>query len=96
MVGLEASLKHTLKYLDQAPDYCILNFCRLLYSYATRNVVVSKRAAAVWTIEHFPEQRQIIETTLRVFERDENWGDQGLLQSGVRGFYQFLCSKIAE
>ncbi len=94
--SLEASLKHTFKYLDMYPDYSVLNFCRILYSYRTKNVVVSKRQAAVWSQEKFPEWSRLIECALRVFEREEKNEDRSLLQYKIREFHQFLCQKIGE
>ena len=96
VVGLEASLKNTVKYLNQHPDYCILNFCRLLYSYNTKDVVVSKRGAAEWTQGHFPEWRELVESALRIFEREGGEEDRQLLESGIMEFYQFVCSEIEE
>jgi len=81
VVGLEASLKCTLKYVDMHPDYCMLNFCRILYSFSTKNVVVSKRRAAEWVQGQFPEWSQLIETALRVYEREEHEEDRQLLVS---------------
>jgi hypothetical protein len=94
--GLDAALKHTLKYLDTHPDYCMLNFCRILYSFSTKNVVVSKRRAAEWIQEQFPGWSQLTGCALRVFEREERKEDRNLLQSKTREFYQFLCRKIEE
>lgn len=94
--GLKASLKHTVKYLDRYPDYCILNFCRMVYSYSTKNVVISKRAAAEWGLENFPKWRHLIEAALRVYEREDKKEDQRLLKSEIEGFYQFVRDKIEE
>jgi hypothetical protein len=48
---LEAALWHEhdfiVKHLAEYPDYCILNLCRLIYSFQTRDVVVSKRFSGV-------------------------------------------------
>ena len=93
-IGLEAILNHALKYLDQHPDYCILVFCRLLYSYNTRDVVVSKRRAAEWTCKHFPEWRELVESALQIFEREEREEDQITAQSEIKEFYRFICSEI--
>lgn len=47
---LESALFGELEYVEEHlhlyPDYCILNLCRLIYSFETRNVVVSKAQAA--------------------------------------------------
>ncbi len=94
VAGLEAVRKHTMNYFDQHPDYCILNFCRLLYSYNTKDVVISKRRAAEWTGEHFPEWRELVESALRIFEREERDKDRSTVQSGIGEFNQFIHYKI--
>lgn len=93
-VGLDAALKHTLKHLETYPDYCILNFCRLLYSYSKKDVVISKRAAAEWVMERFPDWRQLACAAVRVYEREEQGEDRRLLNSEIKGFYQFMCGEI--
>jgi hypothetical protein len=96
VVGLKASLKHTLKYLDMHPDYCILNFCRILYSYRMKDVVVSKRTAAEWVIVSFHNWRKLVEAALRVYEREgqEQEKDRQLLESEIKNFYQFITGEI--
>ncbi len=93
-LGLDASLRCTLKYLDTHPDYCVLNFCRILYSFSTKNVVVSKRRAAEWVQEQFPEWSQLIAAALRVYEREEHEEDRQVLVSRIKEFNQFIVSGI--
>jgi len=94
MAGLESVLKHTLKYLDQRPDYCTIVFCRLLYSYNTKDVVISKRSAVEWTSKHFPEWRELVDAALWIFEREGRDEDMRLVQSKTVEFYRFLQYKI--
>jgi hypothetical protein len=96
VVSLKASLKHTLKYLDTHPDYCILNFCRILYSYRMKDVVVSKRTTAKWVIVSFHNWRQLVEAALRVYEREgqEQEKDRQFLESEIKNFYQFITGEI--
>ena len=92
IAGLEASMKHTRINLDRHPAYCVLNLCRLLYSYKTQDVVISKRGAAEWTINHFPDWEELIGSALRVFEREEKNEDLNLLQSRIHEFYRFIIA----
>lgn len=43
--SLYGELDYIEKHLRDYPDYCILNLCRLIYSFKTRDVVVSKAQA---------------------------------------------------
>ncbi len=92
--GLESSMKHTGKNLDMHPAYCVLNLCRLLYSYRTQDVVVSKRLAAEWTMEHFPDWQELVDSALRVFEREEKNEDKSLLESRIHEFHRFVITAI--
>ena len=44
--ALLGELDFVEKHLHDYPDYCILNLCRLMYSFETSDVVVSKALAA--------------------------------------------------
>jgi len=94
--GLEVSRKDTEKYLTRYPEYCILNFCRLVYSYSTKNVVISKRAAAEWVIDRFDVWSYLIEAALRVYEREGEEEDRRLLESEIERFYKFTRDRIEE
>ncbi len=96
MKGLKSVMDHTVKNMENHPAYCTLNFCRLLYSYATGDVVVSKRRAAEWTIEHFPEWDTLVGSALRVFEREERDGDRRQIQTKMKKFHKFISGKIRE
>ncbi len=92
--GLESTMKHTVEHLEKHPAYCILNLCRLLYSYRTRNIVVSKRRAAEWTMENYPDWKELIDSALRVFEREEENGDMSLLQTKINEFHRFVAKAV--
>jgi hypothetical protein len=57
---LDRELEHVERHIaegDTDPyeaSYAILNGSRILYSIETRNVVLSKRAAGKWALEHLP------------------------------------------
>ncbi len=58
--ALAGELAYVEKHLDQYPDYCILNLCRLMYSHRTGDVVTSKAAAGAWATKEFPQWERLI------------------------------------
>jgi hypothetical protein len=68
----------------------------MVYSYATRDVVVSKRASAQWFQRAFPEWSSTIEAARRFYDRQMTAQDQELLKSTVRDFFAFACERIRE
>jgi hypothetical protein len=59
--ALRAEMTYVEEHLETYPDYCILNLCRLIYSYETLDVVVSKTIAAAWAVDAFPQWTHLIE-----------------------------------
>ena len=59
--ALRSEMAYVEEHLARYPDYCILNLCRLVYSYETRDVVVSKTIAATWAVDAFSQWRHLIE-----------------------------------
>jgi len=94
--GLEVEREYIERHLHQYPDYCVLNLCRLLYSYRNKNVVVSKQASAEWALKQLDNWSSLIEAALRVYEREASEGDKQLLASEIGQFYEFACDRIQE
>ena len=90
--ALQAELDYVTAHLADAPAYCVLNLCRLIYSCQTHEVVVSKRASAAWAAARFPNWLPLIEAALRSY--DHGTVDEDLLPSGVASFYGFACEQI--
>jgi hypothetical protein len=90
--ALQGELDYVTAHLADAPAYCVLNLCRLMYSYQTHDVVVSKRASAAWAMPCFPEWRPLIEAALRSYDRRVL--DEGLLLSSEAAFHDFACERI--
>ncbi|MFC1879454.1 aminoglycoside adenylyltransferase domain-containing protein [Chloroflexota bacterium] len=64
---LYGELKYVQDHLADYPDYCILNLCRILYSFEYQNVVISKFAAAGWAHERYPRWQRHIELAKRSY-----------------------------
>lgn len=91
-VALQAELDFVARHLTEYPAYCILNLCRLIYSYQTQDVVVSKYRSAIWAGQAFPEKRAIIEAALKVYDVSASGAEKHLVASEVACFYVLAYS----
>ena len=94
--ALQGELDYVEEHLADYPDYCVLNLCRLIYSFGTRDVVISKRAAAAWACDTFPAWKLLIETAIKSYDRRATAHDRAFLASEVCPFFQFACQRIGE
>jgi predicted nucleotidyltransferase len=93
--ALELEFEYVVDHLDQYPDYCILQLCRLVYSYETRDIVVSKAQASDWASNAFPEWAQHIELARKSYAHQATSEDRQFMQAEVRKFLEFACMRIA-
>jgi hypothetical protein len=92
---LEESLDAEMRYIIDNPQHAafgVLNACRVLYSVRTRDVVVSKYAAAQWAMDELPEWRMVIESAVRLYTRVG--GDEDL--DAVRGRGRELVAMVGD
>ncbi|KPJ59777.1 MAG: hypothetical protein AMJ46_09805 [Latescibacteria bacterium DG_63] len=87
-------LDYVEKHLHEYPDYCILNLCRLLYSFETRDVVISKAQAADWACDVLPEWRRHIELARKSYARQLEPGDRQFMLAEVGRFLEFARARI--
>jgi hypothetical protein len=92
--ALQGELDYVERHLAAYPDYCVLNLCRLMVSFDTRDVVISKRASARWAWDAFPEWRPHIEAAVRSYDRKASAQDKELLRSEVKSLFDFACKRI--
>lgn len=95
---LEADLLDELQYvaerLDSDPAYCILNLCRLMYSFETREVVISKAEAAAWAWSAFPRWQAAIEAAQAAYAGRATPADKALMLAEVQRLYRFARQHI--
>jgi hypothetical protein len=95
---LEAALFSELDYversLDDYPDFCILNLCRLIYSFETRDVVVSKAAAAAWAIDALPAWTRAIDLARTTYPMRATPEERQVLQAEAGRFLPFAQAWI--
>lgn len=90
---LEADLWGELEFARQSPTdaFAVLNCCRVLHSFLTRNVVVSKFASAYWGLAELPpEFRPTLRAALAVYRRKATAGDTATLQRGRPGLFKYV------
>ncbi len=97
---LSAALKSSLAYikglLHKHPFWCVLNLCRLVCTWETREVALSKVQGAHWALANLPSRwRPLIRSALRVYREQERAGDQHLLAAGTDDFFSYATNRIA-
>jgi predicted nucleotidyltransferase len=95
---IEAALLDEIQFveknLDTYPDYCILNLCRLVYSFQTRNVVISKAKASEWSFDAIPEWKGLVDLARKSYEGKATSQDREIMLREVRNFYEYATSQI--
>lgn len=94
--ALDGEWDFVAAHLEEYPAYCVLNLCRLIYSYGTRDVVVSKRASAAWAVKAFPEWKALIAAAISFYDRRATAQEEELLRASVRSFFAFAGERIRE
>lgn len=97
--ALEAALFDEVRFVDahlDDPAYCVLNACRLQYSFHTRDVVVSKLAAATWALQHVPHRwHELVHAAHRSYRKRKQADDDRLLHEEASTFVRATWVSIA-
>ena len=92
--ALRGEMAYVEEHLEPYPDYCILNLCRLMYSHETRDVVVSKTAAAAWALDQFSEWRPLIEMAQASYAGEATLEDRRFMVDEVDKLLSFAKERI--
>ncbi len=92
--ALDGELDYVARHLEQYPDYCVLNLCRLAYSWETGDVVTSKAAAAAWASHRFPTWRPLVDLALKSYAKQSSDADRERLRAGVADLYSIATREI--
>ena len=98
-VAISLALDHEMQFIRENlkyPDYCILNLCRIMYSFTERDVVVSKRFSGSWATTQYPDWAPSIQAAIRSYDGDLRHGDAALMEEGVGRFLEFAADRIRE
>jgi hypothetical protein len=97
---LEAALLSELAYVErhllEYPAYCVLNLCRLMVSFQTRDVVISKTFAGLWAEDTYPQWSEIIQIAGRSYEGRATPADDQFMLDQIHGLLAFANEQIAE
>lgn len=94
--ALYAEIRYVVEALDESPAFCVLNACRLLCSFSTRQVVISKAAAAEWALTHLPSHRHApIKAAVRTYRLVATEEDARFLQEQAKEFVGAMWTEIA-
>jgi hypothetical protein len=92
--ALEGELKYVEDHLDEYPHYCILQLCRLIYSYETRDAVVSKAQASDWSRQALPEWTRHVELARKSYAGQATEEDRQFMLAEIRAFLKFALTRI--
>ena len=92
--ALEGELEYVEEHLAEYPAYCILNLCRLIYSFETKDVVVSKMGSAIWAYETYSEWRPHIDAARREYEGSATAEEKELIRQEIGDFFDFSWRHI--
>jgi predicted nucleotidyltransferase len=92
--ALYGELDYVEKHLQDYPDYCILNLCRLIYSFETKDVVVSKAQASNWAHNALPQWKRHIELARKSYARQATPEDRQFMLAEVGKFLEFAKRRI--
>jgi hypothetical protein len=92
--ALYGELEYVQKHLCEYPDYCILNLCRLIYSFETHNVVVSKAEASDWAHDALPQWRRHIDLARKSYACQATPEDRQFMLTEIERFLEFAQVRI--
>jgi hypothetical protein len=98
---LDRELEHIERHVverDTDPyeaTYAILNGSRILHSLDTQDVVISKRAAGTWALDHLPARwHPVLQAATRTYDGRPANGDAELLASEMAPFVAFVRERM--
>ncbi len=94
--ALQGELTYVRNHLREHPAYCILNLCRLMYSFETKDVVVSKAQAADWAFAALPEWRRHIDLARKSYAHQATQEDEQFMLDEVERFLEFSQARIEQ
>jgi hypothetical protein len=98
---LDRELEHIERHVHEGDTdpyeaaYAILNGSRILHSVATHNVVLSKREAGTWALEHLPERwHPGVSAALRAYDEQATPADVELLAAEMARFVAMVRERL--
>ena len=99
--GLEAEMDHLERHVEAGDTdpyeatYAFLNGSRIIRAIETWNVVISKREAGPWGLEHLPDRwHPALEAALRAYDRRATDDDEALLAREMAPFVAMVRERL--
>ena len=83
-------------HIYQYPAYAILNSCRILYSFRTRDVVVSKAKAAAWALDALSLWTDLIEASRQAYMEQSAALDTLAGQERLEAFHKWMRNEVGK
>lgn len=94
--ALLGELAYVEEHLHDYPAYCILNLCRLMYSFVARDVVVSKWVAGSWARKEYPQWSRLIDLAKKAYAGRVDSTDETFMTAEVGHLFRFANERIQE
>lgn len=92
--ALYGELDYVEKNLLKYPGYCALNLCRLIYSFETKNVVISKEVASKWAVKNLQGWEKYIESAVKLYCRRSTTKDEQFVRAKIGEFLKNSKNRI--
>ena len=77
------------------PACCILNLCKIIYTYNTRISAVTKRASGLWACQQFPAWDMVIMAAIRYYRQEQGLVDEIIMSARMPAFLGFVLDRLA-
>ncbi len=85
--ALYRGLAYSRNIIDSDPWWAVLNLCRVVYTFRTGRIAVSKLQGARWALKELdPKWRPPIMAAIRTYKRQGSSRDRAVLKKYARGF----------
>ena len=93
--ALYRQLVYARKIIDSDPWWSVLNLCRLVYTFKTQNVAVSKLGAARWALKKLPSRwKPVIRSAVKRYRGTADRRDRTILRRDARKFLGFASVRV--
>ncbi|UCE67417.1 MAG: DUF4111 domain-containing protein [Candidatus Zixiibacteriota bacterium] len=92
--ALHGELDYVEKNLQKYPGYCVLNLCRLIYSFETGDVIISKEQASEWALENLQGWEKYIELAVKSYSHRATSEEEQLIHAEIVKFLEYAKKRI--
>ncbi len=94
--ALHGELGYVEEHMGDYPGFCILNLCRLIYSFETGDVVISKEQASEWALKYLPGWEKYIELARKSYSRQATPEDEQFILAEGGKFLDYGKMRIEQ